>query len=204
MKEYYQRRASEYDETSYEAADAEEVAELARLGDVIGALPPGRTLDVACGTGFLTRYLQGEIVGLDQSEEMLRLARERVPRASFVRGDAIPLPFPDDSFDRVFTSNFYGHLEPSERRSFLAEARRVARELVIVDCAWAPGRVPEGPEERILRDGSRWAIHKCYFTPDVLLGELGGADLLFHGPTFLAARKSWSPPGGGDGPGRLR
>jgi hypothetical protein len=54
--------------------------------------------------------------------------------------------------------------------------------------------VPEGLEERILHDGSRWTIHKCYFTPDVLLGELGGADLLFHGPTFLVARKSWSRP----------
>jgi SAM-dependent methyltransferase len=203
MKEYYHRRAGEYDETSYGAADGEEVAELAQLRGVIGALPPGRTLDVACGTAFLTKYLQGEIVGLDQSEEMLRLASKRLPRARFVRGDAIPLPFPDDSFDRVFTSNFYGHLERPERRSFLAEARRVAPELVVVDCAWAPGRVPEGLEERILRDGSRWAIHKCYFTPDVLLGELGGGDLLFHGPTFVAVRKSWRP-GGGDGPGRLR
>ena len=194
MKEYYHRRASEYDETSYGAAGAEEVEELAQLRDVLGALPPGRTLDVACGTGFLTSHLQGEIVGLDQSEEMLGLARRRLPRARFVRGDAIPLPFPDDSFDRVFTSNFYGHLERPERRRFLAEASRVAPELVVVDSAWAPGRVPEGREERTLRDGSRWAIHKCYFTPDVLLGELGGGELLFHGPTFLAVRKSWSPP----------
>ena len=192
MKEYYHRRAAEYDETSYRAAEAEEVAELAQLRDVIGALPLSRTLDVACGTAFLTRFLHGEIVGLDQSEEMLRLARKRMPRARFVRGDAIPLPFPDDSFERVFTSNFYGHLEPPLRRRFLAEARRVAPELVVVDCAWAPGRVPEGLEERTLRDGSRWAIHKCYFTPDVLLGELGGGDLLFHGPTFVAVRTSWS------------
>ena len=38
----------------------------------------GRTLDVACGTGFITQHLSGEVVGLDQSEAMLAIARERV------------------------------------------------------------------------------------------------------------------------------
>jgi ubiquinone/menaquinone biosynthesis C-methylase UbiE len=54
---------------------------------------------------------------------------------TFVRGDAFWLPFPDSSFERVLTGHFYGHLEAPERQAFLAEARRVARELVIVDSA---------------------------------------------------------------------
>jgi ubiquinone/menaquinone biosynthesis C-methylase UbiE len=52
-----------------------------------------------------------------------------MPAAEFVHADAIPLPFSVDAFDRVFTGDFYGHLEGTEREEFLAEARRVAHEL---------------------------------------------------------------------------
>jgi ubiquinone/menaquinone biosynthesis C-methylase UbiE len=49
---------------------------------------------------------------------MLEITRQRVPGATFVQGDAFSLPFPDDLFDRVFTSNFYGLLlSHSGRRS---------------------------------------------------------------------------------------
>ena len=84
--------------------------ELGELVQTIASLPPSRTLDVACGTGFLTRHLRGEVTGLDQSERMLTIARERMPAASFICGDALDLPFGDDSFDRVFTGHFYGTL----------------------------------------------------------------------------------------------
>jgi SAM-dependent methyltransferase len=59
--------------------------------------PPARMLDVGCGTGFLTCHLKGEVVGLDQSEAILKIARGRVPRGVFVRGDVLDLPFPDES-----------------------------------------------------------------------------------------------------------
>ena len=63
-------------------------------------------------------------------------ARRRTPSrrrsARFVHGDALSLPFEDGAFDRVFTSYFYCHLEDDERVRFLAEARRVAPELVVV------------------------------------------------------------------------
>ena len=58
-------------------------------------LAPARTLDVACGTGFLTRNLRGQVTGLDQSDQMIEIARERMPAAEFVQADAIPLPFAD-------------------------------------------------------------------------------------------------------------
>ena len=77
MKEYYDTRAPEYDEW-YEGtgrfAERERPAWdelLGELADTIRALPPARTLDVACGTGYATRWLPGEITGLDQSASML-------------------------------------------------------------------------------------------------------------------------------------
>src|SRR5207342_3370285 len=75
--------------------------EVARLTELIHELAPVRTLDVACGTGFLTRHLRGEVTALDQSAAMLALAAQRMPAATVVQGDAVPLPFGAGSFDRV-------------------------------------------------------------------------------------------------------
>jgi demethylmenaquinone methyltransferase/2-methoxy-6-polyprenyl-1,4-benzoquinol methylase len=193
MREYYDRRAAEYDETILDGSDAETAAaftdELAALGRVLGRLPPGRVLDVACGTGLITRYLRGEVVALDQSARMLRIAATRVPAARLVRAVARSLPFADLAFDRLCTSNFYGHLVEAERAAFLAEARRVASELLVVDEMVHAGAQPDGWHERTLRDGSRHTIYKRHFTPDQLEAELGGdGAILFAGRFFVAVR----------------
>ena len=47
----------------------------------LAALQPVPTLDVACGTGYLTRYLPGRITCLDQSPAMLEVAPTRIPAA---------------------------------------------------------------------------------------------------------------------------
>ncbi len=194
MKAYYHARAREYDDFWLGRglyAERERPGwddELAELAVLIRDLPPVRTLDVACGTGFLTRHLPGEVTGLDQSDAMVELARERVPHATFVVGDALHLPFADGSFDRVFTSYFYCHLEEPERRRFLAEARRVAPELVIVGSRHREGEQPERWEERVLQDGSRWQVYKRVFDPAQLVDELGGGDVLHAGTWFVVVR----------------
>ena len=76
--------------------------------------------------------------------------------------------FPDRAFERVATMSFYGHLEGADRERFLAEARRVADELVIVDAALREDTEPEEWQERTLNDGSRWTVYKRYFTPEGL------------------------------------
>jgi demethylmenaquinone methyltransferase/2-methoxy-6-polyprenyl-1,4-benzoquinol methylase len=194
VKAYYDRRAPEYDNwwlgTGLHADRdrpgwGDEVDALIRA---LAALPPARTLDVACGTGFLTQHLPGELVGLDQSDSMLEIARARVPAAAFVRGDGIELPFPDGAFERVFTGHFYGHLEEAERRGFVAEARRVAGELVVVDSALREGHEPVEIQERVLEDGSRWEVYKRYFTAAGLADELGGGRVVHAGRWFVAVR----------------
>jgi ubiquinone/menaquinone biosynthesis C-methylase UbiE len=194
VKTYYDRRANEYDDWwlgrgLYVDRDRpgwdDEVAVLAEL---IAGLAPGRTLDVACGTGFLTRHLRGDVVGLDQSERMLGVAREQAPDATFVHGDALTLPFDDGAFDRVFTSYFYCHLEENERTKFVAEARRVARELVVVASVPGAGDALERYEERVLKDGSRWTVFKRVFTGTQLAEELGGGEVLHEGRWFVVVR----------------
>lgn len=187
---YYDRRATEYDDAYFgtgrwsglRGEDSEE--ELRALGDTISGLSAVRVLDVACGTAFLTRHLRGEVVGLDQSEAMLEIARHRVPEATFVQGDAFSLPFPNDSFQRVFTSNFYGLLLPSERTAFLKEVRRVAPEFVVVETR-PSGGLEEGWQERTLSDGSRHRIFRRYFAGEDLAEELGRGRILFAGESFV-------------------
>jgi ubiquinone/menaquinone biosynthesis C-methylase UbiE len=195
VKEYYDSRAPEYDDW-YRGrglfAERDRPGwddELEEVFDVIRGLPPRRTLDVACGTGFLTRHLRGDVVGLDQSPRMLDEAARQAPQATFVQGDAFELPFPDRAFDRVFTGHFYGHLQPAERARFLAEARRVAGELVIVDAARAHADgIEEHMSPRVLNDGSTWEVFKRYFTGSQLLAELGGGAVLLEGRYFLIVR----------------
>lgn len=194
MREYYDRRAPEYDDWYlgrglFAGRDRPGWKdELDELAAAIGALPSARTLDVACGTGFLTRHLHGDIVGLDQSARMLEEAARVVPNAAFVQGDAFALPFPDHSFDRVFAAHFYGHLAEPERSTFLAETQRVAHELVVVDASRAHSEVTEEMSQRILEDGSRWQVYKRWFDAPGLAGELGGGDVLFEGDWFVMVR----------------
>lgn len=191
MRAYYEQRAGEYDDwwlgrgifAQRERRGWHE--EVEAMLEALRALPPARTLDVACGTAFVTRRLRGEVVGLDQSETMVEIAAARLPEGRAVRGDAVPLPFGDGAFDRVFTGHFYGHLLEGERERFVAEARRVAPELVVLDSALRDDVEAEEWQERKLNDGSRHRVYKRFFTPDALLAELGGGRVLHAGRWFV-------------------
>lgn len=191
--DYYDRRASEYDDWYNSRGRFAErdrpgwADEVARLVEFVHTLPSARTLDIACGSGFLTQHLRGLAVGLDQSRAMVALAQRRLPNGVALVGDALNLPFPDGAFDRVLTGHFYGHLPPAERVTFLAEARRVAGELIVIDSALRPGVEPEQWQERVLNDGSRHRVYKRYLTGEQLAAEISGRVAL-TGDWFLAAR----------------
>jgi ubiquinone/menaquinone biosynthesis C-methylase UbiE len=195
---YYEQRADEYDDWySGRGVFAQRdrpgwEGEVTRVIDLVRGLSAVRTLDVACGTGFLTRHLRGFVVGLDQSPSMVAIAQSRLPDGLALIGEAMELPFSEDTFDRVFTGHFYGHLPIEERTAFLAEARRVAPELIVIDTAQRPDEPSERWEERVLSDGSRHRVYKRYLSAKNLARELGGTPLL-DGRWFVAARVEWPP-----------
>jgi ubiquinone/menaquinone biosynthesis C-methylase UbiE len=122
---------------------------------------------------------------LNDIPSMLRIARSRIPGAQFVRADGMALPFGDRCFNRVVTGHFFGHLLPSEREKFLAEARRVAMELVVFEERLRDDVEPESFEERELSDGSSHRVYARYFTGAQLVDELGGGKVLFEGYWFV-------------------
>jgi ubiquinone/menaquinone biosynthesis C-methylase UbiE len=189
VREYYDRRASEYDDW-WQAAERDRPGwrdELDEALERILALPPTRTLDVACGTGYVTQRLTGDVVGLDQSVRMLEEAQRRLPHVMFVQGDALALPFPNEAFGRVFASYFYCHLEEDDARRFVGEARRVGQELVVLGSRWDGSEPKERWDRRVLSDGSTWPVYKRVFDPDELAAELAG-EVLHEGRWFVVVR----------------
>lgn len=118
----YARWASTYDAAPNPLIHAEEPVVRA----LIDALPVGRALDAACGTGRHTKYLAArghDVVGVDVTPAMLDRARAAVPRADFRVGDLGALPLPDASVDLAVCALALTHcprLEPP-----LAELARV-------------------------------------------------------------------------------
>ena len=195
MEPYYERRAPEYDDWYLGTglfAERERPGwseELRAVEEVVSSLPPSRTVDVACGTGFITRHLRGRVIATDASAAMLAESRARHDHP-LVRADAFALPFRDDSFDRIFAGHFYGHLHPEQRARFLAESRRIAPALVVFDAKIHDAVEAEQIQERVLNDGSSHHVFKRYFTASQLSDELGDGRVLFEGRWFVMVESS--------------
>jgi ubiquinone/menaquinone biosynthesis C-methylase UbiE len=94
----------------------------------LDALPVGRALDAACGTGRHAAHLveRGhDVIGVDGSPEMLEFARTRVPPARFLDGDLRALPLDDGEVDVVVCALALAHLD--DLRPPIAELARVVR-----------------------------------------------------------------------------
>lgn len=123
---------------------------------VLSHLGPGTALlDVGCGPGNITADLAariegGSTLGIDLSDEVVRLAREShrgVANLEFAVGDVYALDAPDESYDLVFAHQVLQHLSDPVRA--FGELRRVlrpggllaARDADFGAFAWAPADV---------------------------------------------------------------
>ncbi|MFK4104702.1 class I SAM-dependent methyltransferase [Streptomyces sp. NPDC019531] len=117
---------------AYDATRGGEPRAAAAADAVLGLIPSDtrRLLDVACGTGIVTRRLAAarpatRVTGADLTYGMARMAAVRLPGA-IVLADGRALPFPDGAFDAV-TSVWLLHLfdRPEDARAVVAECARV-------------------------------------------------------------------------------
>jgi ubiquinone/menaquinone biosynthesis C-methylase UbiE len=99
------------------------------VADAAGIQGGDRVLDIACGTGVLSRELEsrtgptGFVAGLDPNAGMLRVAHRLAPTIEWRQGSAESLPFPDECFDAVVSQ--FGLMFFNDRRAALREALRV-------------------------------------------------------------------------------
>src|SRR5262252_6797729 len=107
-----------------------------KLFDQASVAPHHRVLDIGCGTGTFAIAIKSwlrsvEVVGLDPDPKALARSRRKAARAGaavrFDQGFASALPYPDASFDRVFSSLMFHHLSQDARLATLREVRRVLK-----------------------------------------------------------------------------
>jgi ubiquinone/menaquinone biosynthesis C-methylase UbiE len=178
---HYERRWS-----GYIAASVEETLKRAQ------PLQGERVLDVGCGTGVLLerlvdRYPDSQLTGVDLSPAMVAQARRRLPeRVTLDVADAEALPFPDHSFDLVFSVSSF-HFWPAPELA-LADLRRVLRpggRLVITD--WCDEYLACRICDRILRLVNR--AHQRIYGRSECATLLTGAD--FQLGSLERYRISW-------------
>ena len=93
-----------------------------------------RILDIGCGTGTFATLIKElhpdvDIVGLDPDPKALVRAQRKAKRSAipirFDQGFSDELPYPETSFDRVFSTFMFHHLAADKRKKILCEVRRV-------------------------------------------------------------------------------
>ena len=95
---------------------------------ILDTLPVGDALDAACGTGRFSVRLAARghrVIGVDNSPEMLELARTKLPDAAFSLGELDDLPVPDESVDVVVCALALSHVP--DLTPVMAEFARVLR-----------------------------------------------------------------------------
>lgn len=91
---------------------------------------PIRILEIGCGPGALADalkrwYPNAEVVAVDRDSKFIGYAREHIKGVEFIEGDAMALPFEDNSFDVTISNTVSEHIEP---KAFYAEQKRVLKE----------------------------------------------------------------------------
>lgn len=167
------------DGIEFDEAAARGVEAIYKTPDVAGqrsltlaamALCPGeRVLDVGVGPGLLAHDMakivgaEGFVAGIDLSEPMLAMARERCREQDWIDfrvADATALPFEDASFDAAVSTQVYEYVPDMAKA--LAEAARVLRpggRLFILDTDWDTAVWHTADRARMRRVLDAWEPH---------------------------------------------
>ena len=119
------------------------------LLEKLSHIPFHSALDLGCGTGEMLKLIiqkdaHKELCGIDLSEEMLAVAKSKLPeQVKLLLGDSESLPFPDNTFDVVYCNDSFHHYPAPQ--NVLKEVHRVLKPggtFLMGDC-WQPfvGRV---------------------------------------------------------------
>ena len=168
-----------------------------------------RILDIGCGTGTLVvklkrQYTAAQVVGLDPDAKALQRAHIKAARAGvsveLEQGFADELPYQSASFDRVFSSFMFHHLNTQERENMLREVLRVLKpggsfhlvDFTVADASHAffdrlfrsHAQMKDNSDERILE-----LLSRTGFTNPVKVKEANMLLGLLHGAHYQASAR---------------
>ncbi len=93
--------------------------------------PKEKVLDLGCGNGRYFEFFKEKNVdylGVDNSEKLIEIAKNKYPSGRFQTEDALSLSFPNEFFDKVYSIAVLHHIPSKKLRlRFLKEARRVLK-----------------------------------------------------------------------------
>ncbi len=124
LRDYYARRASDYERIYHRPERQADLAKLRR--DLPRRFRGAALLEIACGTGYWTPFLAAEaasVLALDAAEETLALARAKpYPRNNvrFALADAYALPAWPQRFDGCFAGFWWSHVPKGRLDAFLS------------------------------------------------------------------------------------
>jgi ubiquinone/menaquinone biosynthesis C-methylase UbiE len=97
---------------------------------LVNKFASGNILDVGCGDGYITSQISQkfkEVIGIDISEQAVRIAKSKNPKIVFTAASCTNIPFSDNSFDTVVASEIIEHVNYEDGKTFLKEGRRVLK-----------------------------------------------------------------------------
>ena len=176
------------EENSYPFAGYQRVLEA--IYSEIRKMDAHRVLDVGFGTGILANRLYRDgchVTGIDFSDRMLQIAREKMPEAVLIRHDfstGLPLQLQEEDFDAIVCTYAIHHLTDKQKRSFLAELQShlaPGGKIFVGDVAF-PSRCDL--EACRISSGDEWDDEEIYLVADEVLPSLPGAH--FESISFCA------------------
>ena len=154
MIDHFTARAERYDRSSHWCTDPV-LAD--KIRDAVAAEADHRMLDVACGTGLVSRLFHGQVAhlcGVDLTEAMADQGRRHVDE--LILAPAEDLPLPDDSFDRVVCRQGIQFMDaPAAIRQMVRVTRPGGRIVLIHLMAYGPDDRDEYFEVLRLRNPAR-------------------------------------------------
>jgi len=123
---WYDNNAEKY------ASDTDSVTFEGTAQEFLSKLQPNpKVLDAGCGSGRDTATLSelgAEVIGIDLSSGLIQVAKAKKPHLTFVHGSFLDIPFPDNSFDGVWSHASLVHLDTlDEVKTALQEFNRVLK-----------------------------------------------------------------------------
>lgn len=119
----------------------------------------GKILDVGCGPGIDANYMNSKgfkVTGIDLSEKMLKLAKQKFPNINFKLSDVRTLDFPNNSFEGIFASFSLIHISKKDISLTLKKLYKILKENGVIYIALQSGESneiyitePLKPDERI-------------------------------------------------------
>lgn len=118
-KDYWNKSALDPDVDVKYISDIDKEPYLEKLGTL-----KGKVLDIGCGVG---RLMKSTYYGIDISENMLKIAKKRLPKATFKLCNGRSIPFDDNYFDNTYAVLLFQHIPFGAVKDYISEANRVLK-----------------------------------------------------------------------------